>query len=382
MSSHAAEEPARTEGEELAARFPLAWQVFSDGRSRGLHHGVQFCIWQQGLLQASGAWGEVRPGEPLSIDHWLLWLSAGKPLTAVLIAQLWERGALDWEDPVCRFIPEFGTQGKEAITIRHLLTHMAGLRTIDTGWPDCDWDTTIQRICAADLDAGAVPGATPGYHTASTWFLLGEIIQRIVQQPFAEVLQRELLQPCGMTRTRIALSRDEQLQLGSTLAPLWERQQGALTLLDWHQPPRVERPSPGSSLRGPISDLARFYEMLRCGGTASGVAVLRPETVALVIRRQRVGLFDQTLGHMVDFGLGVIIDSNKYGAETVPYGYGRYCSPETYGHGGAQSSQGYCDPRRELVVSYVFNGRAGEPQHNRRCRQFNEALYRDLGLAD
>ena len=79
--------------------------------------------------------------------------------------------------------------------------------------------------------------------------------------------------------------------------------------------------------------------------------------------RHRVGQYDQTLGHIVDFGLGFIIDSNQYGADTVPYGYGRYASPRTFGHGGAQSSQGYCDPENELVAAYLFNGRPGEGQH-------------------
>ena len=96
--------------------------------------------------------------------------------------------------------------------------------------------------------------------------------------------------------------------------------------------------------------------------------------------RHRVGEFDLTLAHIVDFGLGVIVDSNRYGLETVPYGYGKYCSPRTFGHGGAQSSQGWCDPEVGLVVAYFFNGRPGEAQHNRRSRKLNEAIYADLGL--
>lgn len=95
--------------------------------------------------------------------------------------------------------------------------------------------------------------------------------------------------------------------------------------------------------------------------------------------RHRVGEYDLTLGHAVDFGLGFIIDSNRYGAVTVPYGYGRFCSPRTFGHGGAQCSQGYCDPEAGLVVAHAFNGRPGEGQHQRRARALNEAIYQDLG---
>jgi len=93
-----------------------------------------------------------------------------------------------------------------------------------------------------------------------------------------------------------------------------------------------------------------------------------------------VGRFDQTFGHIVDFGLGFLLDSNRYGVETVPYGYGRDCSPQTFGHGGSQSSQGYCDPARELVVAYVFNGRPSEGQHQRRVRALHDAVSKDLKL--
>lgn len=364
--------------------FTSAWtrtrQVFDQGRERGLHHGLQLWIAASGQVVADLAWGDAQPGEPLTTEHWLPWLSAGKPITAVAVAQLVEQGKLAWDDPVCHVIPEFGVAGKEQITVRHLLTHTAGLRQVDTGWPDCDWETTIELICASSLDPEATPGQTAGYHVASTWFLLGEILQRCWQQSITDILTSAVFAPCGMIETRLAIDTPEREQLGARLAPMYERSPQGLNLLDWHLPPRVSHPSPGSNLRGPIRDLGRFYEMLRQQGQGSQGRVLQPETVAEITRRQRVGQFDQTFQHKVDFGLGFVIDSNTYGAATVPYGYGKYASPDTFGHGGAQSSQGFHDPQRDLIVAYVFNGRPGEPQHNRRCRQLNEAIYEDLGL--
>ena len=64
----------------------------------------------------------------------------------------------------------------------------------------------------------------------------------------------------------------------------------------------------------------------------------------------------------MDWGLGTIIDSNRYGVDTVPYGYGKHSSPTTFGHGGSQSSVGFADPERKLVVAVVFNGMPGEAQ--------------------
>ena len=83
----------------------------------------------------------------------------------------------------------------------------------------------------------------------------------------------------------------------------------------------------------------------------------------------------------MDWGLGIIIDSNRYGDDTVPYGYGRSSSPRTFGHGGSQSSIAFADPDCRLVVAAVFNGMPGEAKHDARMRAVLAALYEDLGLA-
>jgi CubicO group peptidase (beta-lactamase class C family) len=90
---------------------------------------------------------------------------------------------------------------------------------------------------------------------------------------------------------------------------------------------------------------------------------------------------DRTFQHVVDFGLGFLVDSNRYGANTVPYGFGLHCSPRTFGHGGAQSSMGFADPEHGLVVAWAANALIGEPRHNARNRAINTAIYEDLRLA-
>jgi CubicO group peptidase (beta-lactamase class C family) len=122
--------------------------------------------------------------------------------------------------------------------------------------------------------------------------------------------------------------------------------------------------------------------MLAGGGAFEGVRILSSESVARMTSRRRVGLFDETFRHTMDWGLGLIIDSNRYGADTVPYGFGRYASERAFGHGGAQSSIGFCDPARELVVAIVFGGMPGEGKHNARMRAVLAALYEDLGFGE
>jgi CubicO group peptidase (beta-lactamase class C family) len=97
--------------------------------------------------------------------------------------------------------------------------------------------------------------------------------------------------------------------------------------------------------------------------------------------RQRAGVFDDTFQHVLDWGFGFCINSNRHGRETVPYGYGRFCSEETFGHSGAQSSCAFADPAHNLVVAWAFNGMPGERRHQLRARDLNSAIYQDLDLA-
>ena len=360
-------------------QLPQTWSVIQDGIARQLHTGCQIYVSYQGQTIANDGVGESFPGQPMSAQTINLWLSAGKPLTAVSILQQWERNKLRLDSPVAEYIPEFAVGGKERITLRHLLTHTGGFRNVETGWPDVDWNESIRRICAASLDLDWVIGRTAGYHTSTSWFILGEILARLHPgHSYADLIRRELFESIGLKETWAAITPALHEHYGSRIGRLFTRERGELQLLDWHNANRCAAPSPGSNLRGPICELGRFYEMLLNEGQTATGRVVSPQTVAALTARHRVGEFDLTLAHVVDFGLGVILDSNRYGIETVPYGYGRHCSPRTFGHGGAQSSQGWCDPECGLVVAYFFNGRAGEGQHNRRARSINEAIYSDV----
>lgn len=119
--------------------FARARAVIADGASRGLHIGAQVYVAQSGSVLWDYAFGQARPDLPMSPETVMIWLSSSKPLTATAIAQQVELGNLDWDDPVVEYIPEFAPNGKEVITLRHLLTHTCGFRFVDTGWPEQEW---------------------------------------------------------------------------------------------------------------------------------------------------------------------------------------------------------------------------------------------------
>jgi len=343
---------------------------------------MQIYVSRQGTPVVDVALGENAPGIALTTTTRMLWLSAGKPVTAAAAMTFIEQGRFQLETPVTELLPEFTGPGTEQVTVWNLLTHTAGLKPIVTGYPELSWEEIIARICAAGLKRDQSPGSEVGYDPGRTWFLLAEILQRCAGQPITDILQARILQPVGMRHSSLSTTPEEYEADPNQIGITYTSRSGGLKPTRGHTPAVLGVPSPGASLRGPISDLGRFYEMLlRQGVGPDGTPVLQPETVRQMTSRQREGKFDVSFQHTVDFGLGLIINSNRYGAETVPYGFGLHAGESAFGHGGSQSSVGFADPEHQLVVAAVANGMPGDELHNRRFRHLCTALYEDLGLA-
>jgi CubicO group peptidase (beta-lactamase class C family) len=366
-------------------RLPRTRRAIEDGIATGLHLGAQLYVSLAGSVVADAALGEKRPGEPLHRDDLMLWLSSTKPVAAVAQAQLWERGLLELDDPVARHLPEFAAQGKGAITLRHLLTHTAGIRTLQVGWPELPWDAIIARIAAMRPEPRWVPGRKAGYHLASSWFVLGEVIRRLDGRPFSSYVREEIFTPLGMNDSWIGMpaERFKEYRRQGRLAPLWNTEGGRLIETGQDSDAWVTGTHPGANGYGPLSELGRFYEMLLARGRAPGDAgrrLLGASAVEALTARHRAGMLDHTFQHVIDWGLGFIINSSQYGAATVPYGYGNRASPRTFGHSGYRSSTGFADPEQGLAVALAFNGTPSNEAHEQRIRAVLDAVYDDLGL--
>lgn len=364
--------------DDFARSFLRTSAAIEDGIAKGLHLGVQFYVSRSGQVLIDAAVGEAQAGEPLTTDHVMLLLSAGKPLTAVGVAQLVERGLLSLDDPVAKHISEFAVGGKESVRVRHLLTHTAGNRSVETGWPEVAWAETIRRICESPLESEWVPGQRASYDVAASWFILGELIQRLDGRRFDQYLREAICEPLGLRNLGNGLPEELAISDRARIAPCFVSETGG-ELHPWEisDVRYVSRSAPGGNTRGSARELGQFYESLM--GWRTGFAeVLSPTTVTEMTRRHRVGLFDEALRHVVDFGLGFIVNSRQYGPTTVPYGFGPLASDATFGHGGSQSSIAFADPERKLVVVVVCNGRPGEGRHQRRMRLILDALEHDL----
>jgi CubicO group peptidase (beta-lactamase class C family) len=365
---------------QVDANLPKTLAHLERSRLDGLHFGGQLYVRHRGELVADLAFGEARVGEPMRPERRLLWLSSGKPVTAVAIARLWEAGKLDLDDPVASLIPEFGTRGKEVITIRHLLTHTAGIRTIDLGWPREPWKEILRRLYGKRVEPRWTPGLKAGYHRMSSWFVLGEIVQRLTGEEISRHLREAIFLPLGMENCWIGMPEVTAGSESDAVAPMFDTDQQPAVELPWTRGRFLTNPSPGASAVGPIRELGRFYEMLLGRGTLDGVTLISPQTVEAMTARQRVGLFDHTFRRALDWGLGFVLDSRHYGGETAVYGYGQHCSTRVFGHAGDRSSIAFADPEHDLVVALAVNGLPDVEAHRRRFACAITSIYEDLEL--
>jgi CubicO group peptidase (beta-lactamase class C family) len=304
------------------------------------------------------------------------WMSSGKPITALAVLQLWERGKLQLDDRVSEFIPEFTQKGKEPITIRHLLTHMGGFRAvIGLKWDD-PWEVAIEKICYAPLEPRWIIGRTAGYHAAASWYILGEIVRRIDGRPIDQYARAAIFLPLGMNDCWIGIPQARYEQYGERVGLMFE------TDGDTPQPASPGSTAadaaairPGANARGPIRELGRFYEMLMNHGRPD---VIGPQTVEAMVARHRAGVMDLTFKAVIDMGLGLIINSSHYSDQPPPYGYGPHAGLRTFGHSGQLSSCAFCDPDARLVVAWICNGMPAEAEAHRRQHELNAAIYEDI----
>lgn len=366
--------------------LPATAALLEDDIHRGLHLGAQLYVSIDGEPVADLAVGEGRRGRSMEPDDLTLWLSSTKPTAAVALAVLWERGDLHLDDAVARFLPEFSAGGKEGVTLRHLLTHTSGIRMLGVGWPKASWEEIVAKVAGHKLEPRWEPGEKAGYHLSSSWFVLGEVIRRIDGRPYERFVREEVFEPLGMTDSWVGMPEERFDAYGDRITITYNTEAtddaGDPLIHPWHRDIYVMRPSPGGNGRGPIRELGRFYESLlgSIQGWWDGPTVLRPQSVEALTARHRVGLYDHTFRHMMDWGLGFIINSAYYDQATLPYAYGPHASRRTFGHSGYRSSTAFADPEHRLVVALATNGTPSDPDHLERMRRVTKSVYEELEL--
>ena len=330
----------------------------------GWHTGAQVYASLRGETVADFAVGEARPGVPMVPDTIVEWASATKPVTCSAAALLWQRGLFDLDDPVCRHLPEFAESGKQAVTVRHLLTHSGGLS--DPGRQGRAWDDYADAVCRAPLLDGWVPGKRFAYNSVAMW-AVAALVVRLSGRPFWRFVREEICEPLGLADSWIGMPADVYRAYGhDRFAAIPEvPHSGSEGHVTWG------RPTGGG--HGPIRDLGRFYAAVLLRRPPLPLA---PPVIEAMTTRQLCGVDDEFLGATVDRGLGYQLGSSYAG-----HGYGPHASRRTFGHGGGSWSQAFADPEHGLAAAVYFNGRVDAATQAERNPAVLAALYEGLGLA-
>jgi CubicO group peptidase (beta-lactamase class C family) len=282
----------------------------------------------------------------------LFWIfSASKPLVALLVHLLAERGELSLDDRVAEYWPRFGQHGKESVTIRQVLQHRSGLPVARGAARDAlamtDWNQAVRHIEQARLSWP--PGQVPAYHYISYGFILGELIHQVTGAGVRDFLITEFLGPLGLRDLHLGLPDS----MWSRHVPIRGRGPAArLTQAFVNRRATRQAVIPAAGVSTTASDLARFYQALLRGGELDGVRVLEAATIEQARRPSSDGELDKFLGLPIRWSQGFQLGGPAAG-RVASGPMGRLSSPQTFGHNGSNCCIAWADPARQLVFVYL-----------------------------
>ncbi|VTT86288.1 putative esterase [Halorubrum sp. DM2] len=367
---------SETDREQLRAEFDRQLDV-------GLHHGSQLAVYVDGELVVDFAGGTTAPeGEATTPETRHLIFSCTKPYAGVGLHQLVEEGEADYDDQVIDHWPEFADPGttKAEITIRHVLSHTAGIpygefddQAEDWG----DWDAVVEAMEA--IEPVFEPSEQPAYHTFNYGWLVGELIRRLSGQPVDEYVAEHVFDPLEMEQTSIGLDADEEDDV-ATLAgfEMYDRCRdpgeglgipAAESAAAFNDEAVRRAVIPAANGISTARDMARFYACLANGGTLDGIRLLDEDTVAHATQTHAETESDGTLSRPARYGLGV------WTGGLANDMFGSLSRERMFGHAGLGSIFGWGDPELNVGFAYVTNGIREESwEHAARVSGLSDAV--------
>ncbi len=332
-------------------------ELVASGNDRGLqcavyHRGKLIVDCWAGTLSADPAPGHPA-AEKVTADTLFPVFSTGKGFEATIVHMLVERGVLDYEKPIAYYWPEFAAHDKQNITLRHVLTHTAGLShmpPLDDVTELFDWPDMCRRV--ADLTPLWPAGKQIAYHAITYAWLVGEPCCRATGRTFSQLVKDLIADPLGISNDLFfGITDAQQARVATLESPAPSKP------VDPEDPaiPNVVRPledlmnnhavqrscCPASTGIMNARAIARHYASLLPGGV-DGIELLSPETIERATTLNRIE--DVPIEHMSHhFGLG-------YGLKG-PHTDISAC----FGHGGYGGAAGYADQRNHLAVGVTKN---------------------------
>lgn len=352
------------------------WESARNLYRTGVHPALTMCVRRHGAVVLDRAIGHARgngPGDSADAEKVLVTpetplciFSASKGVTAALIHLLDERGVLHVGDPVAEYLPGFARNGKEGITLAHVLSHRAGVPNVPEEVLDLDriGDWEYQRELMYAAKPVHRPGKRQAYHAVSGGNVLGEVVRAATGKGIREVLAEEILDPLGFRWTNYGVAAEDvdavalNYPTGPVLVPplstfltraLGTHPDNATRMSN--DPRFLQAVLPAANTVSTARELSRFYELLRRGGELDGVRVMDPRT----IRRARVEQshleVDLSLGLPIGFSMGFMLGGRHlslFGPDTA----------QAFGHLGWINILSWADPERALSVAMITTGKA------------------------
>lgn len=326
----------------------------------GLLPSCQVAVAQDGKVVAFEAFGDA------TTDTRYPMFSATKAVVASAVWLLIGDGSLKTEQRVAELIPEFGSNGKDVVTVEQVMLHTGGFPHAPLGPPA--WNTREGRLQAfAKWRLNWEPGTRYEYHATSAHWVLAELIYRITGQDHRDFIAERVTAPLGLPRLQVGTPLEDQQDV-ATLAvtgdkatpdeleqvfgirelPVTEVTDEAL--LSWNQPEVRAVGVPGGGGIARAADLALFYQALLHNPNQ----LWPSDLLADVTGRVRNRLPDPMMGVPANRSLGLILagDDGKSGQR----GFGRTVSAGTFGHNGAGGQLAWADPATGISFCYFTNG--------------------------
>jgi CubicO group peptidase (beta-lactamase class C family) len=275
-----------------------------------------------------------------------------------------DEGRLDLDKKVQDFLPLFAGPGKEAVTVRHLLTHSSGIDWWAPLYEEIQGsEEYLRRIQAMELVYE--PGAEYKYSDLGI-ILLGEILSRVAGRPLDEFVRERVFEPLAMTDTLYRPGEDLLPRIAPTELDAWR---GRVVRGEVHDENAFALGgiAPHAGLFSTAGDLSRFVQMLLNGGVLEHHRIVSRETVELFTRRAG-GVADSTRA------LGWDTKSPEHSTA------GSLFSPDSFGHTGFTGTSIWVDPERELFVILLTN-RVHPTRENQLIRQARPAVADSVVMA-
>jgi CubicO group peptidase (beta-lactamase class C family) len=385
------EAPAR-EARTARGAVDRVWSAIEALYRSGVHPAIQVCIRRHGHVvlhraigHASGNAPDDPPDadkRPVTLDTPFTIFSASKAITGMVIHKLDEQRVLHLEDRVCDYIPEFGRRGKHRVTLRHVLSHRAGIPNLPPDSIDLDLlarpERVVQLLC--DQQLSTRPGRWLAYHTVTGGFVLAEVVRRATGRDIRDVLRREITAPLGLEQLSFGVPPERIADVAVNaftgppppppIAQLLHRAlgMGVREVVELSNDPRFLRGIvPSANVVATADDLSAFYQCLLDEGEWRGVRVFEPRTVRHATSEHSYWEIDFTLGVPLRYGLGFMLGGKNlslFGPD----------NPNAFGHLGFSNTFSWADPDRDIAVAILTSGKPVVSLHVARVLQMLWAI--------